>query len=183
MTGSTDLSFILIPVISVVSLISFITDLWKGRIYNWVTFPFIILGLVYSTLAGGPMGFLLGLFGILTAFLLFGWMFILGIMGGGDVKLLMVFGAWCGWKFTFEVALLSIFVGGIMAAGILIFKGNLGLFGKRIYRFLVSILVRELEPEWPKIDHANKMPFGVAIAVAAVITAFFHPLLGFLGGT
>jgi hypothetical protein len=88
----------------------------------------------------------------------------------------MALGAWGGVGFVAEVAVLAILLGGAMAAGLLAFKGRLPDFTRRMRRFILTLLIRELEPEAPVIDSKFTMPFGIPIAVAAVWTAIAHPL-------
>lgn len=80
---------------------------WRHRrIPNWLTFSLIILGIAQSFGPAGSvspgqagMGFLLGFAVTLLPFLL-------GALGGGDVKLLAGVGAWVGVAGTIELLIL-----------------------------------------------------------------------------
>jgi len=98
-------------------------------------------------------------------------------MGAGDVKLLMAFGALGGPSFAGEVALLGIMVGGIMAIFILISRKRFSSFINKISVFIFSLTHRDTALQIPKADENLKMPFGVAISIAAVWTILSQPLL------
>jgi prepilin peptidase CpaA len=150
----------------------------KGRIYNWLTGPALVIGLALAAWSGGWAGLADSALGAGAGLLLYGWMFWLGAMGGGDVKLLMALGAWGGARFALETALLSLFLGGAMAAIILIAKGRMPGFLAKMRRFVVSVFVRELEVELPQVDRKLTMPYGIPIAVAAVWSVVAHPVVG-----
>lgn len=174
MSGRTD---VILFGVSALSLTAAATDIIWGRIFNWLTGGAMLLGLAASAWAGGWSGLGASLLAVVFGFLLFGWMFWLGFMAGGDVKLLMALGAWGGPRYVEEVAVLSILVGGLLALVILLAKGRMGNLGGRIYSFFRSILVPELEVEALKIDRKLTMPFAVPIGVAAIWVAFLHPLI------
>jgi prepilin peptidase CpaA len=175
MYGTTDLLFY--PVLAI-SAIAAVTDLIRGKIYNWLTFPALALGLIASFASLGWPGLLSGFLGTAIAFGAYAWIFLLGAMGAGDVKLLMALGAWGGPRFAFEVALLGVLLGGALGVLLLVWNGRIGSFGRRMYHFLLTIFVRQLEPELPKLDAKQKMPFGIPIAAAAVWILLSNPLPG-----
>ncbi|MEK6705155.1 MAG: hypothetical protein AABZ06_05155, partial [Bdellovibrionota bacterium] len=85
-------------------------------------------------------------------------------------------GAWGGPRYVLEVAVLGVMLGGLLAICKLIAKRRVLDFSRKLYRFLLSLFIKELEIETPKIDRGFTMPFGVALAVAAVWTVFDVPL-------
>lgn len=152
-----------------------LTDLWKGRIYNWVTFPAMIFGVLFAFATQGWGGLAEPFLGILLGLLIYGWMFVLGVMAAGDVKMLMALGSLGGMGFVLQVGLLGILVGGLFAVVFLIYRGRFASFVRNFYQFLVSLWVRELEINFPKIDHQLKMPFGAALSVAALWVLMGNP--------
>jgi hypothetical protein len=90
-SGRTDLLF---GAVCGLSIGAAATDLLWGRIYNWLTAPALVFGLAVSAGLGGWSGLGDSLLGALAGLLLYGWMFWLRVLGGGDVKLLMALGAW-----------------------------------------------------------------------------------------
>lgn len=150
-----------------VSLACACTDLARGRIYNVVTLPVLGLGLVFSAWTDGWTGARDSVAAALLGLALYGWMFRIGVMGGGDVKLLMALGSWGGPRFTIETAFLALMLGGALALVLLAVKRRLVDFVRRMRRFVLSLAVRELEIETPTIDRKLTMPYGVPIAAAA----------------
>ena len=68
--------------------ISALTDLWKGRVYNAVTVPGLLLGLALSARRGGAVGILDVLCAaVFTVVVLFPFYSMKGL-GAGDIKLL-----------------------------------------------------------------------------------------------
>ncbi len=174
MLGETD--FLTIAVLTI-AFIATVTDVLYNKIYNWLTLPAMLLGLLAGTYFHGWMGLLHSFIGIAAGLLLYGWMFAIRVMGAGDVKLLMAMGALGGGLFVIDVAIFGILVGGVMALGILIFKGRIREFSRKIYRFLVSVFYKNLVLEFPEVDQKLTMPFGIAISVASVWVMLDNPML------
>lgn len=175
MFGRTDLHAFQSWAILGFSLAAGACDLRWGRIFNWLTLPMMISGLVAAPVVGGSEALAGSFLGVAAGLLLYGWLFWLRAIGGGDVKFLMGLGAWGGFAYVVEVALLGIVLGGVMAVGILIVKGRMASFASRMYRFLLTLFTKELELESPKIDSRLKMLFGIPMAVAAIWAAFARP--------
>jgi len=176
-SGKIDLIHLAVVLIS---LISIITDIVWGKIYNWLTIPTALVGLIYAASVHGWHGLFDSLGGVGLGLLLFGWIFYVGWMGGGDVKLLMALGALGGYRYVAEVALLSILIGGCISVGILLVRGRMLKFTLKMYDFLLSFFIKELDLFLPKLDQKLTMPFGIAIGLAAIWNMFFHPLGSFL---
>lgn len=94
-------------ILIVVSLIAVYTDYRFGKIYNWLNFSVIVIGIIISitqhSLLSSMMGILLGFF-IMFPF------FTSGGMGAGDVKFAMATGALVGAR----MLLLSFAVAGVL---------------------------------------------------------------------
>ena len=172
--------------IALVAAIAIFSDLRYRKIFNWLTLPAMAIGLLISFLASGLSGIGFGLAGISVAFVAFGWMWGVRILGAGDVKLLMAFAALAGATsligrngiaYVADLGLLTLVVGGTLAAFSLGIHGKLGPFFRKFYRFLVTFASRHLETEFPKADPTLQMPFGVAISIAAVWLWFDNPLV------
>jgi len=151
-------------------------DLAYGRIFNWFTLGMAALGLAYCGFAGGLHGLGSSLLGILAGFALYSWLFWIGVLGGGDVKFLMALGAWGGPHFALDVATLGIAIGGVMGLGLMLLTGRIRGFLARLYRFVLTLVVKELEAEAFKIDKKSKMPFGLPIALAAAWVQLRGPI-------
>jgi prepilin peptidase CpaA len=171
--GAIDISTIAICVLAVLATG---TDIAFGRIFNWLTAGMALLALVYAGYAHGLSGVGSSLLGMLAGLALYGWMFFFRVLGGGDVKLLMAFGAWGGAHYALDVAIVGVGLGGVMAIFWLAFKGKIIGFARRAYRFFRSLLIKELEVEKFELDRATTMPFGIPISIAAVWVQLAAPL-------
>jgi len=119
--------------------------------YNWTG---LVLGLGLSLTAGVP-GFIEGVLGAATGFALLyavglvgGWVFKEEAMGGGDIKMMAMVGAFVGWKGV----LLTIFAG--------------ALFGSLVYVPLLVLGKRK-----------RHVPFGVFLAMGATVAFVFGPAI------
>jgi prepilin peptidase CpaA len=102
-----------VAVVLTASVVAGVTDVWKFKVYNALTLPLLLSGLLYHAVVGGWAGFLGSLVGGLFGFGLLLVFFLRGGMGGGDVKLMAGIGAWLGVPATFTV-----FLAGSLAAGL-----------------------------------------------------------------
>ena len=167
--------------ISIIAILAALQDLKWRKIFNPYNLCVALLGMGVSYSFDGWPGLGSSFLGPLAAFGLMSWMFALGFMGGGDVKFLMALGCWGGWKYSVEVALLSILIGGAFSVVILLFKRRFMRFLENFYAFLLSIFIHELEIQPMNVDHSLTMPFGVPIAISAIWVIFYHPIKYWLG--
>lgn len=149
-------------------VICFYTDLVHKKIYNWATLPGIAIGfLLNGVFAGLPglkssgIGFAIG-FGCL--FLLF----LLGGMGGGDVKLMGAIGAIKGYPFIISALVYSILVGGFIAFAVLIWKKKFLRTMFKIFLFLIHKIFPFLGLPTMDKEHMEKVPFGIAIVLGTI---------------
>lgn len=108
-----------------IGLVACVTDVKSRRIPNVLTFGAAAAGIVAHGILGGPSGFLTGAWGWLAGTALFLPFFLLGGMGGGDVKLLAALGAWLGPRDTFWLAIYASMAGGVMAIVVALANGYL----------------------------------------------------------
>ena len=57
-----------------------------GKIYNWLTLPSLVLGIGFSGFHWGLQGLLASVLAVAIGFMVYGWMYGLGVMGAGDIK-------------------------------------------------------------------------------------------------
>jgi prepilin peptidase CpaA len=110
--------------LGIILLIAVVTDIRSHRIYNWLTFPAIALGLLLNSLGTGLPGLFFALGGIGVASLSI-VLFLLGAMGAGDVKLLGAVGALMGPHFTLWALLCTAILGGVLGVVYAVRKGAL----------------------------------------------------------
>ncbi len=85
-------------------------------------------------------------------------MFFMGLLGGGDAKLLSVVALWLGFDFLMDFLLYSSIFGGVLAVAFLKFRS----------RPLPKLIANEA---WAQRLHTPKggIPYGVALAAAALL--------------
>lgn len=150
--------------LATILLISAATDLRRGRIFNVVTYPAIVLGLVHALLTGTP-DLTSSALGLLVGGLPLYLLFTLGWMGGGDVKLMMAVGAWTGMPFILSAMFYSIFVGGVCAALMLIWRGHARAVASDVVWLMTpGVSQRHLIPA-----RGGAFPFGVAICAGTLV--------------
>jgi leader peptidase (prepilin peptidase)/N-methyltransferase len=133
-----------------------VIDLYHQIIPDGISLPGIGVGLLTSlvnpqiTFFNSLMGILLGGGSLFLVATLYEWIFKREGMGGGDVKLLAMIGAFLGWKAVILTILLSSLIGSITGILIMILKGK---------------------------DFKYAIPFGPFLSLGAVITLFYEESL------
>jgi len=129
-----------------------VIDLYHQIIPDVISLPGIGVGLLASllipqlTFLNSLIGILLGGGSLFLVATLYQWLFKREGMGGGDVKLLAMIGAFLGWKAVLLTILLSSLIGSITGILIMIVKGK---------------------------DFKYAIPFGPFLSLAAVISLFY----------
>ncbi|MGB0761762.1 MAG: A24 family peptidase [Rubripirellula sp.] len=101
------------------SLIATVTDIRSLRIRNTLTVPLLVSGIVFHCWMEGWSGLTVSVAGIGIGFAVLILPYLMGILGAGDVKLLMGMGAWLGGHNTALVALFGCFAMGFVAVVVL----------------------------------------------------------------
>jgi prepilin peptidase CpaA len=99
----------------VVGMAAVIDDLARRHIANWIPAAALAGGFGWQIGQSGGRGALTALAGTAVGFAVFLIFYLLGGMGGGDVKLMAGFGALLGAGRLLEAALWTAGIGGIMA--------------------------------------------------------------------
>jgi leader peptidase (prepilin peptidase)/N-methyltransferase len=140
--------FALVAALIVITVI----DLYHQIIPDVISLPGIGVGLLTSlvipqiTFFNSLMGILLGGGSLFLVATLYEWIFKREGMGGGDVKLLAMIGAFLGWKAVILTILLSSLIGSITGILMMILKGK---------------------------DFKYAIPFGPFLSLGAVIALFY----------
>lgn len=165
---------ILMPIV----VIAAATDIFRAKIPNWLTFPAIIMGIIYNTYNDGIYGCLFSLSGVLLGMAFLLPFYIRGATGAGDVKLMGSVGAFLGPAGVFYAFLFSSIAGGIYAFILLARHGLLKETFMRYWFMLGAFLFQHKMLYIPPRDE-SRMPvlrYGVAIAVGTMSLA----LTGFI---
>lgn len=94
-------------------------DLWRRTISDWICAAALVAGFVWHFSQEGLSGGLTALGGAAAGFAVFLIFFILGGMGGGDIKLMTGFGALLGASRLAEAALWTAMLGAILACAVI----------------------------------------------------------------
>jgi len=158
-------------VLAAVLVIAAVTDLRSGKVYNWLTYPAIAVGLIGHTLLGGwggadKMGLLGAAGGLAAGFLPMLAAYLAGGLGGGDAKLMGAVGALAGWRFAISAMFFGLLIAALMALGVLLYKRMLADTFKRLGRF-VFLLLTPGKPADPTTPDSPKVPVSLAFAMGA----------------
>ena len=165
-------SFAWWPTLIVLSVATF-TDLRNRRIPNWLVVPFLALGIVVSTWLHGWHGLGQSFAGIGLGILLYGFLFWIGGMGAGDVKLAAAIGAWIGPNQLFFALVVTAMAGGIMALGWAAFGGWLKELFNGASDLTFGFGSAAVRQEMALANPAKrKMPYAPAIAIGTLISFF-----------
>jgi prepilin peptidase CpaA len=105
-----------------IGLAATINDLARREISNWIPVTALVCGTAWQISQRGWWGALYALAGAAAGFAVFLVFYLLGGMGGGDVKLMSGFGALLGPGQLVEAALWTAGVGGVLAVATLGFR-------------------------------------------------------------
>lgn len=151
------------------------TDFRDRKVYNKVTYPAFFVGLLTHTIAFGLTGVVDAFLAALIAFGIGLVLLITRLVGGGDIKLLIVVGAFLGKAGLAEVTFYSVIAGGIGGLIAATLNGYLwemlervGRWFRGLYRAVVyrsKHMAEELER-----DERSWIPFAIAILAGGIVT-------------
>jgi prepilin peptidase CpaA len=100
-------------------LVAIVEDLRSRRIPNWIPVTALIAGLLWHVVEYGWRGGVSSLLGAMAGFAVFLVFYLLGGMGGGDIKLMSGFGAVIGIQHVLAAAFAAAICGAVMAVVVL----------------------------------------------------------------
>ena len=164
------------------AVIATLTDVTQQKIYNWTTYSGMVLAMTLScgqTLLKSDVYSGVGLGDSLAGFAACGGImlicFLLFQIGGGDVKLLAMMGAFLGLEPGIEALLWTFVIGGAMALVILIWKiGIIKLFKRVVQQLMCRLGVGVWDVLSDEEKKQLKVPLYLApAALAAVLIVEF----------
>lgn len=102
-------------VLIVILCLAALSDLMLRVIPNWLIFIGLMIGLVMSASSAGFLGLGIMAVGISSGFLLFLPIYIVGLLGAGDVKLVALVGGFLGLHQLLIASLLIFLAGGVIS--------------------------------------------------------------------
>ena len=152
------------------------------RVPNWITFPMVLAGLVYSGWTGGWEGLQSGLIGMVVGLATLLPLYAVGGMGAGDVKLMAGIGAWLGPAVTWNAFCVSVVVGAIMAVLMVLWRKS----WKKHYGNFLMIAMEWMSVKNPKelskIAAERKpqmllLPYGIPICIGSIAYFFYTGMI------
>ncbi|MCA9248293.1 MAG: prepilin peptidase [Planctomycetales bacterium] len=171
-----DIHWIPLVIVLLAAVIAAVTDVWKFRVYNALTIPLFLSGLLFHLVNSGWSGLGGSLAGAAFGFFVLIFPYALGLMGAGDVKLLAGVGAWMGLIATAQIFAVSSLVAGVYAIALILIRGELAdswrttksilltfamLGSKSGKEDLVSSLAVDKQRRLRVIPFGAMVPFGV----------------------
>lgn len=161
-------------ILAIILTIAVITDIRTQKIYNWLTFPGMAVGIVLNSLIAGWYGVLLALGGIAVSLV---WLILVMLRGSGfgDLKLLMTVGAFMGWTFTAWTLLYTAVAGGVLGVVYTLFRGGWSTLKFTGWNMFVGSHEFRADPKAESLkgmvdnSKAGKMAYAPAIAAGVLI--------------
>jgi prepilin peptidase CpaA len=151
------------------SLLAMYSDLRWRRIPNYLILPAVALGILLNFLGDGLSGMLQAFFGLVVGMSLLLLPYLLGGMGGGDVKLMGALGTLLGSHAILNVFLYTSLVGGVIAIVVAVSNQSLIETFKRIWLFLKCIFLFQAPSTGALVfKKSPTMPYGVAIGAGTL---------------
>lgn len=168
--------------LSVVLVVAAVIDGWKLKVPNWITFPLVARGWIYSAVMFGWPGLAWSLAGTAVGLGLLMPAYAIGGMGAGDVKLLAGVGAWVWATNTLYAFCVSAIVGGVIAIGMVIAGRQ---WHRHITQFIgiaTEILVVRNPEALSEIAAERKssmllLPYGIPIALGTIAYFIWNGML------
>ncbi|MGA8187523.1 MAG: prepilin peptidase [Candidatus Sulfotelmatobacter sp.] len=147
------------------------TDWRSRRIPNWLTVPGLLVGIAVNAATSGVGGLKTSLLGAGLGLLVLLPFVIVRSLGAGDWKLAGALGAFVGPGVLVNLLMVSVFVAGIMALGLVIYKRRFKETLRNIGRLLASLLTFRMPGPEVSLDNPQslKIPYGVALALTTLL--------------
>lgn len=157
-------------VVIILVLIAIYSDFRWRKIPNCLTLPAIALGFVLNFLSNSWNGLFLSLLGLLVGMGLLMLPYLLGGMGGGDVKFMGALGSLLGSYPILNVFLYATLTGGAIALGAAIVNRSLVETLKKVWLLLKCVfLFRAPLTGAGLFQKSLQIPYGIAIGIGTFI--------------
>jgi prepilin peptidase CpaA len=166
--------------LSSILVVAAITDIRVQKIPNLLTFPTMVLGLIYYSITTGLHGLLFSIEGLALGIALFIIPYLMGGMGAGDAKLMGAIGSIIGPKGVLLASLFTAIVGGVYALTILLLnhKYSKSFIARNAMTLKTLALTGQFIPiPADESEKKFKLCYGVAIAIGT----FFYLILEYYG--
>jgi prepilin peptidase CpaA len=170
-------------VLLVLLIVAAASDWRSFRIPNWLTFGGAAFAVLYHSVAGRtPLaGLSLALGGLVFGLAIMLPMYVVRVMGAGDVKLMAMVGAFLGFTATLHAVLCIFIVGGFAAIGFALVRKNLGQMLINAKDATQTVMVATMVGARPDAPLAagksvGKLPYGVCICIGTIVSVVARQL-------
>ncbi|MDP3709010.1 MAG: A24 family peptidase [Polaromonas sp.] len=162
-------------VLLILLVLASVSDYRTYQIPNLLTVSGMVFGLIYNTAVPFSinLGFFWALGGLLLGFLIMLPLYVLRVMGAGDVKLMAMVGAFLGVTDTLHAVIFSFIVGGMAALAFALFnKALVRMLGnvKNAAQMMMMSAIGGFRPD-VQIEASKsvgKLPYGICISIGTV---------------
>jgi len=157
--------------ISLVTLLLFLfifiityCDLRFNKIYNWITVPLLVAGILLNSSMAGINGFFFSILGALAGLFVLLLPYTFGWIGGGDVKFLTAAGALIGPYAVLMSTIIGLLFFGLIAIAYLVVRKNLLGFIKQLLLVICGVRL---------IQVSGTLPMGVFLGLGTLFYWLF----------
>lgn len=147
-------------------------DFATGKVSNKLILIGLALSFTFSVILGEKNGFSTFLIGTITPILLLIFIFMIGGIGAGDVKLFAVIGGFIGYQGVIWCIIASFIIGAVISVGKILFQKNLIKSFKSIGNYAIGI-IQSKEFQIIEKEKGNTIHFTLPILLS---------LLCYIGG-
>ncbi len=160
-------------VVTITLIVAAVIDGKQLKVPNWITYPMILSGWVYSTAFFGWEGLGWSLLGTVVGLALLLPPYAIGGMGAGDVKLLAGVGAWVWTGVTVEAYCVSAILGGIIAVAMVWYRRVWTKHHNQFFAIINEIATVRNPEQLATIAAERKprmmlLPYGIPIAIGTI---------------
>jgi len=160
-------------IIAVALIAAAASDIKTLTIPNWIPVSIVVLFLAQAALGWTlninevSSSFIPSLVVGIATLIMFTFLFALGQMGGGDVKLIAATSLWAGPELIFGFIVITTLAGGALALFALM-RGTKGVKSSQAYAGLSASVIAAGGETPPTRITSRPIPYGVAIAVGGI---------------
>lgn len=169
-------------VVTATLVVAAVIDGIQLKVPNWITFPMIIAGWIYSFAYFGAEGLGWSFLGTVVGLALLLPPYAVGGMGAGDVKLLAGIGAWVGTMHTLYAFCWTAVFGGVIAVLMVWYRKAWEKHSTQFFA-IINEFVAIRNPETLSVIAAERkprmllLPYGIPMAIG---TIFYFAMTGML---
>ncbi len=152
--------------LSVLMVAVMVYDVTNFIIPNWINLAVLLLFPLLVWLGPTQVNWVASVYGFLLFFVIGFGIYLLGLMGGGDIKLLIASSVWFGWSvhLTYFIVYMAM-VGGVLAIVLMVARPLATAFVTQ--KSLPRVLIK-----------GQPVPYGVAIALSFLYLLWTGHLVG-----